>query len=60
MLDNDTATNTLTYTNEDTEEVEKGKSPVYTVTVTGEDNFAEGSAIYLTEITGKDEVGRKG
>ena len=42
--------NVLTYTNADTEDVQKGDSDAYTITVTGEDNFAEGSSIYISEI----------
>lgn len=50
----DVVKNVLTYSNVDTEEVQKGKSNAYTVTVTGKDDFADGSSVYLSEIIGKD------
>lgn len=50
----DVVKNVLTYSNVDTEEVQKGKSNAYTVTVTGKDDFADGSSVYLSEMVGKD------
>lgn len=48
--------NILVYTNEDTEEVRYGKSPVYDVVMTGEKDFADGTYAYIAQIIDEDEM----
>lgn len=56
LIEAETAANTvLSYTNADTEEVQKGKVDAYSITVTGEKDFAEGTSVYMSEIP-KEEV----
>lgn len=56
IVEDEVANNVLMYTNADTKEVKKGQSPVYEITVTGENDFPEGVGVYLSEIMKKDEI----